>query len=99
MLHRDRGERPVNIRTQRSHQALRLTPSSDFRVKWPLLNRKLNTRDWDSQNLLMDDFAFILQESLRAELNVTPRMYQVRLPLCLELEADGVGLRCCAYRP
>jgi len=46
-------------------------------VRWPILNRKLNTRDWDSQNLLMDDFALILQESLRAELSVTPRMYQV----------------------
>jgi hypothetical protein len=69
----------LQTRARRSHwQALRLDPSSGFRVRWPILNRKLNTRDWDSQNLLMDDFALILQESLRGELGVTPRMYQVR---------------------
>ncbi|KAK1924798.1 hypothetical protein DB88DRAFT_504858 [Papiliotrema laurentii] len=57
-------------------EALRLPPSSGFTTRWPILNRKLNTRDWQSPQALMDDIALILAESLRQELGIEMREYK-----------------------
>lgn len=56
-------------------QALRLPPSAGFSLRWPILQRGLNLRDWPSPRSLMDDIAVILQEAMRTELNILPRDY------------------------
>jgi actin-related protein 8 len=57
--------------------ALRLPVSKGWRIRYPILQRKFNTRDWDSHQLLLDDFTIILQESLRTELGIKPIDYKV----------------------
>ena len=60
-------------------QALRLPESSQFRIRYPILHRSLNRRDWQSSQVLLDDIAVILEEALRTELRIAPRDYSVRL--------------------
>lgn len=57
-------------------EALRLAPSSGYRIRYPILQRRFNSRDWASMQLLLDDLTVILQESLRTELGVKPIDYK-----------------------
>ena len=70
-------------------QALRLPPSADFSVRWPILNRQLNTRDWSSSQLLMDDIGLIILDAMRKEMRIElkdlPVRYQVLMMECAEL--------------
>ena len=68
-----------SIRTSRltELQALRIPESSNFKVRYPILHRGLNLREWRSSQLLMDDIAIILEETLRNELSIYPRDYSV----------------------
>ncbi|WVR05120.1 hypothetical protein IAU60_002132 [Kwoniella sp. DSM 27419] len=63
--------RPFYIGTE----ALRLPEKAGYKVRYPLLRRSLNRRDWVSSQLLLDDIATIIQESLRTELGIKPREY------------------------
>nr|XP_031862869.1 uncharacterized protein CI109_001881 [Kwoniella shandongensis]KAA5529941.1 hypothetical protein CI109_001881 [Kwoniella shandongensis] len=56
-------------------EALRLPESAGYKVRYPILNRSLNRRDWASSQSLLDDIATILQESLRTELGILPKEY------------------------
>ncbi|KAK4688229.1 actin-related protein 8, partial [Tremellales sp. Uapishka_1] len=53
--------------------ALRLPESARYKVRYPILSRNLNKRDWRSSQMLMDDIAVILQESLKKELGISRR--------------------------
>ncbi|OCF41209.1 hypothetical protein I317_04955 [Kwoniella heveanensis CBS 569] len=64
--------RPYYIGTE----ALRLPENSGYKVRYPILQRSLNRRDWGSQQLLMDDIAIVLQDSLKSELGISPKEYQ-----------------------
>lgn len=57
-------------------EALRLAESSGFRIRYPILQRRFNSRDWASLQLLLDDLTIILQESLRTELDIKPIDYK-----------------------
>ncbi|WVQ98665.1 hypothetical protein IAU59_005796 [Kwoniella sp. CBS 9459] len=63
--------RPYYIGTE----ALRLPENSGYKVRYPILQRSLNRRDWGSSQLLMDDIAIILQDSLKSELGISPKEY------------------------
>ncbi|WWC90112.1 uncharacterized protein L201_005045 [Kwoniella dendrophila CBS 6074] len=63
--------RPFYIGTE----ALRLPEKSGYKVRYPILQRNFNTRDWTSSQLLLDDISTIIQESLRTELDITPKDY------------------------
>jgi hypothetical protein len=65
-------------------QALRLPPSKGFSVRYPILNRQLNTRDWQSSQLLMDDIGLIISYALRKELGIDPKDLSVRISYQLE---------------
>ena len=77
MVRGDRCELGILFATHSSQQAIRLVPDSKFKVRWPILNRRLNTRDWKSRQTLIDDIALILHESLRTELGVKAADYKV----------------------
>lgn len=53
-------------------EALKLAESSGFSVRWPIVQRSFNTRDWDSKQLLLNDMTLILTESLRTQLDIKP---------------------------
>lgn len=59
------------------NDAIRLPSSKGWKVRYPIVQRRFNTRDWQSHQLLLDDFTRILQESLRTELNIEPLEYKV----------------------
>lgn len=63
--------RPFHV----GNDAIRLPASAGWRIRYPLLQRRLNGRDWSSTQLLLDDIAIILQESLRTELDIKPADY------------------------
>lgn len=67
------GNRPFLV----GNDALRLPTNKGWRLRYPILQRKFNTRDWSSHQLLLDDFTTILQESLRTELGIKPIDYKV----------------------
>ncbi|WWC61199.1 uncharacterized protein I303_103779 [Kwoniella dejecticola CBS 10117] len=56
-------------------EALRLPEKAGYKVRYPILQRSFNKRDWTSSQLLLDDISTIIQESLRTELGVTPKDY------------------------
>jgi actin-related protein 8 len=58
-------------------QALRIPDNAGFKVRYPILNRTLNRRDWNSSQQLLDDIEIILQEALKTELGILPRDYPV----------------------
>lgn len=58
-------------------QALRIPDNSGYTVRYPILNRTLNRRDWSSSQQLLDDIEVILQEALKTELGISPRDYHV----------------------
>lgn len=74
-----------DARMMADKQALRVPSASGFKVRYPFLQRGLNTRDWGSPRLLMDDIATILQETLKSELDIHPRDYSVS---CTPLRRD-----------
>lgn len=53
-------------------EAIKLAESSGFSLRWPIVQRTFNTRDWDSKQLLLNDLTLILTESLRTELDIRP---------------------------
>lgn len=55
--------------------ALRLPESAGFKVRWPILDRGLNMRDWQNPQLLMDDIGTIIQDTLLSELGIRQREY------------------------
>ncbi|WVW83184.1 hypothetical protein I302_105202 [Kwoniella bestiolae CBS 10118] len=63
--------RPYYIGTE----ALRLPEKAGYKVRYPILQRNFNNRDWTSSQLLMDDISTIIQDSLRTELGITPKDY------------------------
>ncbi|WRT67065.1 uncharacterized protein IL334_004031 [Kwoniella shivajii] len=63
--------RPFYIGTD----ALRLPEKAGYKVRYPILQKHLNTRDWTSSQLLLDDIATIIQESLKTELGITSLEY------------------------
>ncbi|WVF72264.1 hypothetical protein IAT40_007076 [Kwoniella sp. CBS 6097] len=63
--------RPYYIGTE----ALRLPENSGYKLRYPILQRSLNRRDWASSQLLMDDIAIILQDTLKNELDISPKEY------------------------
>ncbi|WVQ70170.1 uncharacterized protein L199_008395 [Kwoniella botswanensis] len=63
--------RPFYIGTE----ALRLPEKAGYKVRYPILQRNFNNRDWSSSQLLLDDISTIIQESLRTELGITPKDY------------------------
>jgi len=58
-------------------QALRIPDNAGFKVRYPILNRTLNRRDWNSSQQLLDDIEIILQEALKTELGIPSRDYPV----------------------
>ncbi|KAK8869874.1 hypothetical protein IAR55_000442 [Kwoniella newhampshirensis] len=56
-------------------EALRLPESAGYKVRFPILNRSLNRRDWASSQSLLDDIWTILQQSLQTELGILPKEY------------------------
>ncbi|KAL7422269.1 Actin-like protein arp8 [Cryptotrichosporon argae] len=65
------NNRPFIIGTE----ALRLPESARYQLRWPIMRRGFNTRDWKTSQLLIDDIATILEETMRTELQITPRDY------------------------
>ncbi|KAI0047018.1 hypothetical protein FA95DRAFT_1473176, partial [Auriscalpium vulgare] len=45
-------------------------------LRWPIVGKRFNTRDYTSNQMIIDDVETILRESLRTKLNITPAMYK-----------------------
>lgn len=58
-------------------EALRLPPSAGYTVRYPILRRRFNSRDWKSRQPLLDDLTTIMVESLRTELDILPKDFKV----------------------
>ncbi|WWC69531.1 uncharacterized protein I206_103473 [Kwoniella pini CBS 10737] len=63
--------RPFYVGTE----ALRLPEKAGYKVRYPILQRSFNKRDWTSSQLLLDDISIIIQESLKTELGITSKDY------------------------
>ena len=82
-------------------QALRIPESAGYKVRYPILNRTLNKRDWASSQQLMDDIEVILSEAMKTELNILPRDYSVSSSSCfspVQSFADLTELLCGPHR-
>ncbi|OWZ65573.1 hypothetical protein AYX14_01119 [Cryptococcus neoformans] len=55
--------------------ALRLPESAGYTVRYPILHRSLNRRDWASSQTVLDDISTIITSSLSTQLSIAPRDY------------------------
>lgn len=54
---------------------MRLPESAGYTVRYPILHRSLNRRDWASSQTVLDDISTIITSSLSTELSIPPRDY------------------------
>nr|ODN81213.1 nuclear protein [Cryptococcus depauperatus CBS 7841] len=58
------------------NDALRLPQSAGYIVRYPIMNRALNCRDYASPQTLMDDISTILAHLLLTEFDIFPKQYR-----------------------